>query len=54
MRQMIEMLVVALVAGLVVAIVSTLRMNGILQSVIYAVLIGLVVYAIALIMRFRK
>ncbi|WP_166806677.1 hypothetical protein [Companilactobacillus zhachilii] len=54
MRQMIEMLVVAMVAGLVVAIISTLRMNGILQSIIYAVLIGLVIYAIALIMRFKK
>ena len=54
MRQMIEMLVVALVAGLVVAIVSTLHMNGILQSIIYADLVGLVIYAIALIMRIHK
>jgi len=54
MRQMIRMLIVALVAALIVAIVSTLRLNGYVQSIIYAILVGLVIYAIALIMRIHK
>ncbi|APU70616.1 hypothetical protein BI355_0259 [Companilactobacillus crustorum] len=48
------MLAVAVIAGLVVAIVSTLKINGIIQSIIYVVLIGLVVYAVSLIMRVDK
>lgn len=54
MRKMLKMLAVAVIAGLVVAIVSTLKINGIIQSIIYAVLIGLVVYAVSLIMRVDK
>jgi len=54
MKMMIKMLVVAMVAALVVAIVSTLKLNGIFQSIVYAILIGLVVYAVALIMRTDK
>lgn len=54
MRKMIRMLVVALLAGLVVAVMTTLHMNGVVQSLIYIVLIAFVVYAIALIMRMDK
>lgn len=54
MKKLLGMLVVALVAGLIVAIVSTMHLNGYLQSFIYDVLIGLVVYAVALIMRISK
>lgn len=54
MKRMIKMIVVVILAALVVAIISTLRLNGFLQSIIYAVLIGLVIYAVALIMRNDK
>ncbi|WDT65227.1 hypothetical protein NV391_09685 [Companilactobacillus crustorum] len=54
MRKMLKMLAVAVIVGLVVAIVSTLKINGIIQSIIYVVLIGLVVYAVSLIMRVDK
>lgn len=54
MRKMIRMLIVAMLAGLVVAIMTTLHMNGFVQSLVYIVLIALVVYAIALIMRMDK
>lgn len=54
MKRLLGMLAVALVAGLIVAIISTLELNGYLQSLIYAILVGLVVYAVALIMRISK
>lgn len=47
MRKMIKMLLIVMVAALVVGIVSTLKLNILIQSLIYAVLVGLVIYAIA-------
>lgn len=47
MRRMIRMLLIVMVAALVVGIVSTLKLNMLVQSLIYAVIVGLVIYAIA-------
>jgi membrane protein implicated in regulation of membrane protease activity len=41
------MLLIVMVAALVVGIVSTLKLNMLIQSLIYAIVIGLVIYAIA-------
>lgn len=47
MRRMIRMLLIVMAAALVVGIVSTLKLNMLVQSLIYAVVVGLVIYAIA-------
>lgn len=47
MRRMIKMLLIVIVAALIVGIVSTLKLNILVQSLIYAVLVGLVIFAIA-------
>ncbi|HJF85900.1 MAG TPA: hypothetical protein K8V88_00515 [Companilactobacillus farciminis] len=47
MRRMIRMLLIVMAAALVVGIVSTLKLNMLVQSLIYAVIVGLVIYAIA-------
>ena len=47
MRRMIRKLLIVMAAALVVGIVSTLKLNMLVQSLIYAVVVGLVIYAIA-------
>lgn len=54
MKRILYMIGVVFVAALVVAIVTTFKLNGYLQSLIYLVLIGLVIYAVSLIMRMDK
>ncbi|KRN99950.1 hypothetical protein [Companilactobacillus kimchiensis] len=54
MKEIIRLVGVAIIAAIIVVLVSLIPMNAIMKSIIYAIVLGLFIYVVALIMRLNQ
>ena len=54
MKSMLKMIIVALIGALIVAIISFLPISATFKSILYAILLVVFIYVIALLMRIER